>query len=273
MSYLINEPPLVLSPTLAALIGLNEAIVLQQMQYWLNKSDKVKDGRTWIYNTYEEWCEQFPFWSKATIKRTILNLESNGFVISANYNKSKFDKTKWYTIDYSKLSNEYAKMRPSDCGSSWDHDSINLTPPKKVANWDRDSINLTPPIPDNTTDTNTDNTTDIYNNVGNNPTDVFEEIINYLNEKTGTKYRVSSKKTKSLINARMREGFTVEDFKEVIDKKVFNWMGTKWSSYLRPETLFGSKFESYLNEQIRGYGDEKFNANNRDYDSTGRKLL
>lgn len=103
MNYLINEPPLVLLPSLATAIGLNEALVLQQIQYWISRSYKEFDGRHWIYNTYEAWGDQFPFWSRPTIVRTITNLEKMGVVLTANYNKAKFDKTKWYAIDYDRL--------------------------------------------------------------------------------------------------------------------------------------------------------------------------
>ena len=76
------------------------------------------------------------------------------------------------------------------------------------------------------------------------------EIIDYLNAVLGTNYRASSKKNVSLINARLNEGFTVEDFKSVIDKKASAWQGTDMAKYLRPETLFGTKFEGYLNELV-----------------------
>ena len=75
----------------------------------------------------------------------------------------------------------------------------------------------------------------------------FSEIVEYLNERAGTAYRSSGKKTRSLIHARQAEGFTVEDFKTVIDAKCEQWLGTEMARYLRPETLFGTKFESYLN--------------------------
>ena len=77
---------------------------------------------------------------------------------------------------------------------------------------------------------------------------IYSEVIDYLNIKAGTSYRVNTKNTQSLINARIAEGYTVEDFKKVIDVKVENWLGTEWEKYLRPQTLFGSKFENYLNE-------------------------
>ena len=80
--------------------------------------------------------------------------------------------------------------------------------------------------------------------------EMYDEVVSYLNEKAGTNYRSSTPKTQSLIRARVSEGFTVEDFKVVIDKKCTEWTGTDMEKYLRPETLFGSKFESYLNAKV-----------------------
>ena len=79
-----------------------------------------------------------------------------------------------------------------------------------------------------------------------------EEIIHYLNEKAGTHYR-DSKETVRLINARTKDGFTVDDFKKVIDKKVKEWKGTEQAQYIRPSTLFApSHFEEYLNAPDKG---------------------
>ena len=79
--------------------------------------------------------------------------------------------------------------------------------------------------------------------------DIYE-IISYLNQKTGCRYRESNQKNQSLIKARLKEGFTVEDFKTVIDNKVDDWGHDKeMVKYLRPVTLFGTKFESYLNQK------------------------
>lgn len=77
----------------------------------------------------------------------------------------------------------------------------------------------------------------------------FKDVIEYLNLAAGTSYRPSSKKTQSLIKARISDGFGVEDFKKVVDIKTKAWARDKQMAvYLRPETLFGTKFESYLNE-------------------------
>lgn len=105
MSLLISEPPLQVLPTLARLIGLNEAIILQQVHYWLQRSSNIKDGYRWVYNSYPEWYKQMPLWKSETTMRTAFkNLEKKGLLVTANYNKAKFDKTKWYRIDYEKLS-------------------------------------------------------------------------------------------------------------------------------------------------------------------------
>jgi len=77
----------------------------------------------------------------------------------------------------------------------------------------------------------------------------YKEIVDYLNLKTSKSYKRSTSKTKSLIKARWNEGFRLDDFKKVIDNKCFEWIdNSDMAKYLRPETLFGTKFEGYLNE-------------------------
>lgn len=79
--------------------------------------------------------------------------------------------------------------------------------------------------------------------------EVTEQVVAYLNERTGKRFRPGIRKTRRLVRARLREGYAPEDFKTVIDNKVADWGGEpRMRRYLRPETLFGSKFEGYLNE-------------------------
>lgn len=80
-----------------------------------------------------------------------------------------------------------------------------------------------------------------------NKTDNYKYIVEYLNQKAGTRYKPTAKDTREHINARLADGHTVEDFFTVIDNKCTEWIGTEWEKYLRPSTLFGRKFESYLN--------------------------
>ena len=90
---------------------------------------------------------------------------------------------------------------------------------------------------------------------------IYQDIISYLNQVVGTNYRASSKKTKTCIHARLEEGFTIEDFKIVINKKSSEWMGTEFEKFLRPETLFGTKFEGYLNAKINPKQSRVINNN------------
>lgn len=78
--------------------------------------------------------------------------------------------------------------------------------------------------------------------------EAIKTIIDYLNSATDSSYRSTTKSNQKKINARLEEGFTVDDFKKVIDKKNAEWKNTDMAKFLRPETLFGTKFEGYLNE-------------------------
>lgn len=90
---------------------------------------------------------------------------------------------------------------------------------------------------------------------------IYQDIISYLNQVVGTNYKSSTKKTQTCIHARIEEGFTLEDFKTVIDKKSSEWMGTEFEKFLRPETLFGTKFEGYLNAKINPKQTKVINNN------------
>src|SRR5205823_12986251 len=92
--------PLQVLPTLACAVGLNEAIALQQLHYWLQRTKQERDGRPWVSFTYSQWQAQFPWWSIRTLKTLLPDMESRGLITSANYNRHATDRTKWYTINY-----------------------------------------------------------------------------------------------------------------------------------------------------------------------------
>lgn len=107
--FIDKSKTLIVNTDLALVLGdLNEAIVLNQLNYWLEINKKAEknlvDGKYWVYNSYSDWrINNFPYWSEKTIQRTFTRLENKGVVLSANYNKLAIDKTKWYTIDTEKL--------------------------------------------------------------------------------------------------------------------------------------------------------------------------
>lgn len=110
-----------------------------------------------------------------------------------------------------------------------------------------------PKKPNSNSNSNSNSNIYIYNTMSGSRAETRLEIIRYLNEKTGKDFRHSTKATVSLIEARLNDGYSLDDFKKVIDNKVAEWKDTDQEQYLRPETLFRpSHFESYLNQrQVR----------------------
>jgi hypothetical protein len=144
---LLDDKPLIILPSLAEKVGLNEGIVLQQLHYWLLDSKNIRDGHKWVYNTYEDWQKQFPFWSVRTLKRIITGLETEELIITGNYNKLKIDRTKWYRINKEKLDSLMERPKCQD-GTSI------------VTTWHDGEDNLSLPLPEITTETTTKK--DIY---------------------------------------------------------------------------------------------------------------
>lgn len=230
---LIDEPPLQVLPSLAREIGLNEAIMLQQIHYWLLKSGNEFEGAKWFYKTLEEWQSEFPFWSAMTIRRTLGSLEKQKIIKIGNFNKKKFDKTKWFTIDYQRVNRRCVQNEQTMCSDCTDGCVQNeQTNTREYQESTTENNNVSEEKP----------TQVVW-------TDETKHIIDYLNKQTGKKYSVKTKKTAQLVHKLLDNGFTVEDFERVIDIKCKQWLNNeKMNQYLRPRTLFSEKFEDYLNE-------------------------
>lgn len=94
-------------------------------------------------------------------------------------------------------------------------------------------------------------------NVKNEKNEIYSRVITRLNNLTSKNFKYTTKKTISYIDSRLKEGFSEQDFYKVIDIKVEEWLNTDMAKYLRPETLFGAKFESYLNQSLNNIDEEK----------------
>ena len=261
MSLLMPSRPIVINPDLAYSIGLNEAIALQQVNYWLKEttSGLERDGVRWIYNTNEQWLEQFPFWSESTLKRTFTRLKQLGVLKVEQLNKSQRDMTNYYTINYeSELLDEVkvTKSKSSKCTlPSGQNEPMEEVKVERSIGSKRTALirsNCTDVLTENTTE----NTTDIKNPicpVAPQPdgdvliTDQAKQVLTHLNQVTSSRYQVSTTSLQN-IRARIGEGYTVEELSLVVD-----YCNAKWSedltmaAYLRPQTLFQpSKFPGYL---------------------------
>lgn len=154
---LIEEPPLQLLPSLACEVGLNEAIFIQQLHYWLvSPHAKGIEGERWIYNTYESWNEQFPFWSIATVKRVIISCEKLDCIkTTTRFNTRNGDRTKWYTVNYAKLDIEGSDETSRVHRTKPAEQEVNLT--RATAQSDpTEEVNLTRALPETTPETTTE---------------------------------------------------------------------------------------------------------------------
>ena len=112
MSKLVaGSRALVIPVDLAAEVGLNEALFLQQVHYMIeSKLGEVHRGQRWIFNTFEQWAEVFPFWSKRTIERIVKKLRESELLLVDDFNRSKSKHTNWYTINYELLEQSYPQL-------------------------------------------------------------------------------------------------------------------------------------------------------------------
>lgn len=161
--FIDKSKTLIVNTDLALVLGdLNEAIVLNQLNYWIEINKKAKknliDGKYWVYNSYSDWrINNFPYWSEKTIQRAFTRLENKGVVISANYNKLAIDKTKWYTIDTDKLQKLVDRFESNKDNMTNRHD--NMTDRQDKMTYREGQCDR--PLPENTTENiNRDYTTE-----------------------------------------------------------------------------------------------------------------
>ena len=184
-----------------------------------------KNGYCWAENRY--FAELYDV-HKITISKWLKNLEDNGYIrteLKYVYGTKQVSKRLIYINDtpISQIAKGY---------KSNDYDPVNQNAKEELST------------------TSNNNTRDIKAMSSNSTRVPYKEIIDYLNEKTGRNYKHKAKINQRVIKARMNEGYTLEDFKTVIDKKFDKWNNdVKMKKFLRPETLFSTKFDRYLNEE------------------------
>lgn len=145
-NLLINENPLIVLPSLARAIGLNEAMVLQQVHFWVNVSDKVYDGSKWMYRTDDEWLEEFSFWSASTLRRAVARLKKLGLVrvekLSRHFGGNSFDQKKFYTVIYSELNSIELNTSNGASGQSEQMEPVTPSQPSNDASGQNDQMEV-----------------------------------------------------------------------------------------------------------------------------------
>ena len=168
---LLDEPPLIILPSLARLVGVNCALFLQQVHYWCTHYRQIGDkrhfhrGRWWMWNPVTSqrgdescWTVQFPFWSESTIKRIIAHLRARDLLLVDRFNLKRYDRTNWYTVHHEALDaalEAAARGRPLGQNDPMDQLTLTLCMGSTCTNGSgqnepMDQVNLNRPIPETT---------------------------------------------------------------------------------------------------------------------------
>ena len=226
--------------------GIEVAVVFDMFCFWINKNEanenNYHNGKYWTFNSAKGFKKIFPYWSEKKIQRILQKMVDEDLIIKGNYNENPWNQTSWYafgnmgeklknalSIDWSNLSNAFTESVQCTKDKSVQCKTVNKTFTYTVNKRN---------IKESSDDTD----------LSASETIPYVEIIDYLNSKCSKHYKHSNRIAREKIRARWNEGFRLEDFKLVIDVKAYDWLNdTKMNKYLRPDTLFGSKFEIYLN--------------------------
>lgn len=230
-----------------ALGDYDQAILLNQLIFWSDKS-KRKDG--YFYKSYPEWEEEL-YLSKYKVRKAIKVLTSLKLV-ETKLERANGSPTLHYKVDMEELSLwivkklNYGKLRNLTMDSEETSQSITYDNNSRLQQYIKHNVEL------DLNDVETKEKEEIP----------YKEVIEYLNDKADKNFRNVESNNKH-IRARFNEGYNLKDFEKVIDVKTSQWKNDEnMSKYLRPTTLFGTKFDNYLNEEI-----EEVKVDTRNYNA------
>ena len=228
-----------LNKDVVKMFGIETAFMLSNLA---EAESMMADDDGWFYQTHNT-VESMTGLSRHKQDVAIDKLEKEGIL----HKKVRgIPAKRYFKLDYKCLANKFAKNQQTSMRkiSKLDCEKLPTNKESNINKVNKESINK-----------------DTMPSSNEHDRIPYLEIVEYLNEKTNSQYRPTSKKTQALIKARYNDGFNIDDFKIVIDNKTTEWYNdVKMSKFLRPETLFGTKFESYLNQKVVNDRTE-YNAN------------
>lgn len=290
---LFNDQPVVINRKLAKCLGLKEAVIFQQIHYWLeiNKRTKnnFKENKYWTYNSVKAWHEnEFDFLSLRTVERTLQKLEKDGLLESKVFNKMAGDKTKWYTINYDKLLEvcnkklsekeilsskrkdagiKGAKAKASKMDSSesiqptWQNgDPYNQLGRTIQPTWQNDTTNLAEAIPEITTETSTKISFSNISNISkgeNSPISFQNRYEKIIGKKLGVTTLPKFQEHIKNFRADLIESILV--YAEETNARTYQWFEDRINDCLRKGITTGEQFT----DDINAYREKQRQAKNR----------
>ena len=241
VSMISSNNYIVVNKQIARAFGLEEAVILgelaSEMEYWQQRGE-LNDG--YFYSTIENVKDNTTLSEKR--QRSALNALKKAGIIDVKL--AGMPAKRYIRINENQLAPILLNNSGQNGVTSFAKTEKQEPPKRQVNN-------------------------NINNNKNNNNKEIYIAVVDYLNSKAGTHYRSSSKTTQQHINARLAEGYKIDDFKRVVDNMWTAWKGTEWEQYMRPSTLFGSKFENYLNRKLQNKGKNGVAVSNQPSDLDG----
>lgn len=221
MNYILNVE-------VAVKYGVDEAIMLENIVFWIRKNQANNkhfyDGEYWTYNSVKAFSELFPFWSERQIDRILKSLEKQNAIIVGNYNKRGYDRTKWYAITSTVKSIYRIGEYSISLNGKMSDNANSPNGEMEFTKWGNGIHQTVKPIPDINTDINTDINLVESTNVDSKdfpseksspaPYDKIRDLYNSICKSYPKCTRLSAGRKKA-IHARIKSGYTVEDFEKV----------------------------------------------------------
>lgn len=225
MSLLHTKHPIVINPDLASAIGLNEAIVLQQLQYWIAETGAgvEHNGKRWVYNTLEQWQKQFPFWSVDTVKRAFTSLQKAGVISVEKLAAKDHNQTNFYTINHDHHAlMEHGKMPSSSSVDLPSSEQCNLPSSEQGKMPSSSRARSADVLTETTTETTTENTNKRYSaaDAAGSPDKPASAAVNEVYthwQKVMGKQRSKLDNNRRGLIERALKNYSVDDLKQAID--------------------------------------------------------
>ncbi|BET62888.1 MULTISPECIES: hypothetical protein [Yersinia pseudotuberculosis complex] len=238
---LINEPPLQVLPSLAKKIGLNEAILIQQIHYWLSRSNHQHDARKWFYKSAAEWADELGFWSDSTIRRTLANLLEMRLISVRQLHKvllnEPYNRTKWYSINYDQLE------QLNSANASGQNDKLGTGQNDQIPCGQNDQM-----FQENTTENTTEINTPLTPK-GKDDVSILtnaKKALEYYNELTHTRCEDPRPFETLLTPTKSRNAYTLEDL-QLVTYWVINTWKSRNGRYAKPANICRvTRFDGYL---------------------------
>lgn len=256
---------IVVNKQIAMAFGLEEAVILgelaSELEYWQQRGE-LKDG--YFYSTIENVKDNTTLSDKR--QRSALNALKKAGIIDVKL--AGMPAKRYIRINEHQLA-PILLNNSGQNGVTSSAETGEQEPPTLPNNSGQNGVTCSAETAKQVPPKQQTNNNNINNNKNNNNKEIYIAVVDYLNSKAGTHYKPSSKATQQHINARLAEGFKQEDFLRVVDNMCTVWKGTEWEQYLRPSTLFGSKFENYLNRKTQNKGANGIAVNGKPSDLDG----